>query len=267
MAVAGAVTIVAALSLLTVSALSVLDGDDDDRQTVGIGPEVPGTDDDERSTTTVRRRATTTTSEPEVLGEVTSRDPDPTAPPTTAAPGPPPGPTPAGPVASPAPATTTPRATAPPTTVSCRNSTDPACGTFRWDPEPADAPVPVEVVSAPPAEARVGDTITLALDYVERAGAEAVGACGGWTVRGPGFSDATTCEAVAHSCARYGPHDPPVARDDRVRVTRTLTFDEPGTYRIQAEGTTATHLSDGCASPYLASWSVDTYTVTVVGRG
>jgi len=264
MAVGGAVTIVAALSLLTVSALSLLEGDDDRTTTVGLGPELDDAEGSTTPTTRVRRPSTTTsTSEPEVLGEVTTRDPDPTATSTTVAPAPGPASATSRPSPTPPPATTAPPSTAPPTTV-CRNSTDPACGTFRWDPEPAPAEVEVQVVSAPPEQAVVGEPLTFTLEYVERAGADAVGACGAWTVRGPGISDATTCEAVAHSCSRYGPHDPPPASAHRVTVTRTVTFDEPGTYRVSAEGFTATHLADGCASPYLGSWDVPASTVTVV---
>jgi len=262
----GAVAIVAAVALLTITVLGALDGDDD-RQTVGLGPTDPSTTTTTDRPTTTRRSTTTTSGDPEVLGETTEREPDGATTGTNGTTGPAPttvdaAPRP-GPAAAPT-ATVAPPPPASPTTTTCRGSTDPACGPLVWDPDPGAYEVEVDVVEAPPTQAVVGESVTVTLDYVERAGSAATGACEGWTVRGPGISDATTCEAVAHSCARYGTHEPPPPSTDRVRVTRTITFDAPGTYRIQAEGFTATHLPDGCANPYLESWAVPAVTVTVV---
>jgi hypothetical protein len=267
MTVVGAVTIVAALSLLTVSALSAFDRDD--RETVGLGIEESGDD----GTAPIRPRprpttSTTTTTTPaeapEVLGDVTTREGEGPAPTTTAAADPtpsatgapvPPAPAPTSAPTPPATAapTTAPPPTAPPTTV-CRNSTDPGCGEFRWDPEPDAGAVEVEVVSVP-RRAVVGQPTTFAVDVIERAGADAIGACASWATDDPGVPSVSTCEAVNHSCDRYGPHDPPAARSDRVRVSRTISFTAPGEYRVTVGGHTATHLADGCASPYLDSWS------------
>lgn len=264
----GAVLIVGALSLLTITAIDTFAGDDgDDSFTVGLGVEQPPDDDGDgdgdepaapRATTTTTQPAVTTTTtagEAEVLGDVTSREPgveDADDPPASATPPPTPE------VTSPPP--TSPPPPAPPTTV-CQDSGDPACGTFRWEPQPADDEVEVEEVSVP-LRAEVGQEVTLAVDVVERAGAEAIGACASWTVDDPGVPNVSTCEAVNHSCDRYGPHQPPPPADDRVPVARTVTFTEPGEREIQVGGHTATHLPDGCANPYLSSWS-RTYVIVV----
>ena len=273
MAVVGAVAIVAALSLLTVSAISLLDSDDGGRQTVGLGPELPGDDEPDRTTTTRRRSTTSTTttstSAPEVLGEVTTRDPGATTSTTAAAPaggGPRPATRPtATPVApGPGPTTTAPPSTAPPTTV-CRNSTDPSCGPFRWDPEPTGYDVEVRVVTVP-LRVTVGEEVTFAVDVVERAGPDALGACAGWTVRHPDIVNTSTCEVANHSCARTGPHDQPAPSEHLVPVTRTVTFPTAGEFEVEVSGHTATHLADGCASPWFDGF-IRTYQVEVVEPG
>lgn len=254
----GAMVIVAGLALMTTAVLGALD-DDDTRQTVGIGE----VGDDATTTTTdrepsIRRSTTTTAAEPEVLAETTERDPGaspstttPAAPTTTLAPRPP--------AATP---TTAPAPPASPTTTICRDSADPACGPLVWDPAPGPYDVDVEEVSVP-RRATVGEEVTFEVDYVERAGADAIGACASWAARtDPGVPNVSTCEAVNHSCDRYGPHQPPPASDDRVRVARTVTFTTPGEHEVTVGGHTATHLPDGCANPYLASWS-RTYVVEV----
>lgn len=265
MTVFGAVLIVAALSLLTITVIDTFDGGDDDAVAVGLGvEEPPATDEDDaddesdddgevRRTTTTTRPSATTTSEPEVLGDVTTRDDEP-APTTTAAP------RPTGPSSPPATVgTTLPPSTT--TTTTCQDSRDPACGPLRWEPEPAPYEVQVEEVSVP-LRAVVGEELTLRVDVVERAGADAIGACASWAVDDPGVPNVSTCEAVNHSCDRYGPHQPPAPRTDRVPVTRTFSFTEPGEREVTVSGHTATHLADGCANPYLASFS-RTYVIVV----
>lgn len=253
---AGAVCIVAAVALLTVAAIGFLDGGDDQRAT-GVEADRPTP-----TTTEARaRRTTTTTADLDVLGDVTEREPGSTT--TTAAPGPAPTPAPALPTPPPTTAPAPPPAA--PTTTTCRNSTDPACGPLVWDPAPGPYEVEVEEVSVP-LRAVVGEAVTFAVDHVERAGPDAIGACATWTVDDPGVPNVSTCEAVNHSCARFGPHDPPPPSTERVRVQRTVTFTSPGTYQVQVGGHTATHLADGCANPHLASWS-RTYEVVVEDPG
>lgn len=269
-----AVVVVAGLSLLTVTAMDSLTGDPD--ETVGLGVVDTTTTTEARSstrrtTTTTTRPATTTTREvPEVLGEVTEREPDgpvptpasepaPPAPaPTTGSPaaGPSPSPSPApapSPAPSPAPTTST--------TVVCRNSDSPSCGPHRWDPEPDQEPVEVREVSVP-TRVQAGQLVTFAVDWFERAAPGATGACASWSVRAPGIENVSSCEEVAHSCDRYGPHDPPPPAAHAVRLARSVTFPDPGTYTVTVGGNTATHLDDGCGSPYVTSWS-RSYTVVV----
>jgi hypothetical protein len=113
-----------------------------------------------------------------------------------------------------------------------------------------------------PDRVQVGEPVTFAVDWEERAGSDAVGACATWSILAPGVESVSACEAIAHRCGRYGPHDPPPPSSHAVRLARTVTFAEPGTYTVTGGGNTATHLADGCASPYLNSWSRSS-TVTV----
>jgi hypothetical protein len=123
----------------------------------------------------------------------------------------------------------------------------------------------VEEISVPRLGIVVGEEVTFAVDYTELAGAEAVGACASWafpTDAGVPELD-SGCDSIENrSCLRYGPHAPPPASADRVRVFRTMSFTEPGVHTVTISGHTATHLADGCANPYLASWS-RTYTIEV----
>jgi len=277
-AVAGAIGIVAAVALATVVVIGALSGGDGDQRTIGIGLDDPGETDGTTDDTVSRRPRTTSTTTtprrlpaPDVLGDVIARDPDTTvpgsvdptrpvgaAPTSTGTPSPAPAP---GPAAGPTPTTAPPAPTTTAPQPACRNSDDPACGPLAWDPAPDAYEVEVVEVSVP-LRTSVGREVTFAVDYVERAGADAVGACASWTIDAPGVPNVSTCEAVNHSCARYGPHDPPAALDDRLRVSRTITFDQPGRFEVTVGGHTATHLADGCANPHLASWS-RTYVVVV----
>lgn len=249
--VVAAVGVVAALSLLTVTMMSSFGSDDDDRAFV---------DADASSTTTteasrrVAPRPTTTTTRPgpEVLGETIERDPD-----AAEATSDPVGTTTPTPTAVPAPtATTEPNATAPtpttapaaPPTTVCRNSTDPACGEFSWSPQPPPYEVEVYAVSTPVAAA-AGEPVTFAIDYVDPAGLDALGACINWSAPSAEV-DVSSCEVIATSCERTGPHDPPAPSQERIRVEHTFTFERPGTYEVTVGGNVATHLADECPSPY-----------------
>lgn len=249
-----AVTVVATLSLLTVTVLSSL-GDDGSTTLDVDGGEVARPTTTITSTTTSSRPRTTTTSAPEVLGDVIERPAEAAAATTsvpTSAPAPPPPSTPATTAAPPT------------TTTTCRNSFDPACGPLVWDPQPG--PYEVEVYAREvPATAVVGEPVTLAVEYVEPAGGTAVGACAWWTVEDPGVVNTSSCEEVAHACDRHGPHDPPLPSRDRVPVEREVTFTTPGEHTVRVSGHTATHLPDGCANPYLNSIQ-RTYTVVVSER-
>ncbi|MCO8126533.1 hypothetical protein NHL50_04880 [Acidimicrobiia bacterium EGI L10123] len=261
--VVAAVAVVAALSLLTVTVMSNIGGDDE-RSFVDV--------DGSTSTTEATRRVpprptTTTTSEaPEVLGETTERDPDVDAdadadpdadtPVTTAAPAPA-APAPATPTPTPAPTapptTSAPAPTAPPTTV-CRNSTDPSCGDFSWDPQPGDYDVEVYAVSTP-VTATAGEPVTFAVDYIDPAGPDAEGACLNWFVTDPAVVNTSSCEVLATACDRTGPHDPPAPSRERISLQRTIVFETPGEHEVTIGGNIATHLADGCESPYTNSFS------------
>lgn len=253
-----AVAAVAALSLLTVTAMTSF-GDDDDRAFVGAESTTTTTEGTARRP--APRHTPTTTAVPEVLGETTERDPDaqgePTAPPaapapsTTVAPAPAPD-TASPPVPSPAPV---------PTTTSCRNSTDPACGDFSWDPQPGPYDVEVYAVSTPVA-AVAGEPVTFAVDYVDPAGAEAQGTCLNWWVSDPTVINTSSCEVIATACARTGAHDPPAPSQERIPLERTITFETPGEHEVRIEGNIATHLADGCESPYRNTFT-RTFTIVV----
>ena len=261
--VVAAVAVVAALSLVTVTVMSSFGDDSDDRAFVDSDSSTTSTEATTRRTPP-RPTTTTTRPEPEVLGETTDREPGTDAAPSVAptpgtsaapAPSPAPGPAPApapAPAPSPAPRPApdpapAPPPTSPPTT-TCRNSTDPSCGEFRWDPQPESRPVEVFTVSAP-GGASVGEPVTFAVDYVDPAGPDADGACLNWW-NSEDAIETSSCQVVATSCDRTGPHDPPARRTERIRRSYTVTFDTPGEHVVRIEGNIATHLPDGCESPY-----------------
>lgn len=280
-----AVAVVAALSLLTVTVMSGLGGGGDESAFVHVDADV---DDSTSATEAPRRRAprptstttTTTTSAPEVLGDTVEREPDgeapaagtstaapdpdgirqiprPTSPRTPTPPAPAPAPRPPARVTSP---TTTTQPPAPPTTV-CRNSTNPACGKHTWSPAPGTAEVEVVEVEIPTA-VQVGVPVTFAIDYVDPAGPDALGACINWSAP-DAVTNISHCTAIKTDCARYGPHDPPARRDALIPVESEFVFDTPGTYEVTVGGNLATHLADGCTSPYQTTMDTRTFTITV----
>lgn len=258
--VVSAVAVVAALSLLTVTIMGSV-GTEDERAFVDA-------DGSTTTTTAATRRVaprptTTTTAAPEVLGETTERDADDVAGSDAPAPTTSPAPAPPSPTAAPAPAPTPAPTTtaAPPTTASCRNSTDPACGEFSWDPQPGPYEVEVYAVSTPIA-ATAGEPVTFAVDHVDPAGPDAQGACLNWWVSDPAVVNTSSCEVIATSCARTGPHDPPEPSRERIPLERTITFETPGEHEVRIEGNIGTHLADGCESPYRNSFT-RTFTITV----
>lgn len=147
------------------------------------------------------------------------------------------------------------------TVPACRNSTDPACGEFSWDPQPGPYEVEVYAVSTPIA-AEAGEPVTFAVDYVDPAGPDAQGACLNWWVSDPAVVNTSSCEVIATSCARTGPHDPPEPSRERIPLERTITFETPGEHEVRIEGNIATHLADGCESPYRNTFT-RTFTITV----
>jgi len=282
--VIAAVLVVAALSLLTVTVMSGFGPEDDDvalLDTEGYEPSTSTTSTTVRSTTTTTRprRSTTTvaprpstTEAPQVLGAVTQRvpgssssidGPAPATSTTTGAfrPSPAPAPAPAPTTSPPPPTTSAPTTT---TTVVCWNSTDPACGPLSWEPDPGPYDVKAYALYVP-SSAYVGERVVFAVNRVERAGADALGACTTWQVSDPGVVSTSSCEEVERSCGRYGPHAPPAASRDEVTHSHAVTFTTPGEHTVRVSGNTATQLADGCASPYLESWS-RTYTVIVRER-
>ena len=271
--VVAAVAVVAALSLVTVTVMSSFGDDGDDRAFVDADSSTTTTTEATTRRTAPRPTTTTTRPAPEVLGETTERQPgtDPVPAPgapsggqpgPTPAPAPGPGPAPA-PAVQPGPAPTQPPAptpTSPPTTV-CRNSTNPSCGELRWDPQPGPYSVEVFTVSAP-GGATVGEPVTFAVDYIDPAGPAANGACLNWRVSDPGVVNTSSCNAVPTSCERTGPHDPPRRSRDRIALEHTIVFQTPGEHVVRIEGNIATHLPDGCESPYRNTFT-RTFTIVV----
>lgn len=264
--VVAAVAVVAALSLLTVTAMSSFGADDDDDRAF-VDADASSTTTTEASRRIAPRPTTTTTRpEPEVLGETVQRDPDSSS--TTSAPGSTTSPTPTTAPAAPAPSaaprppapTPTTAPAAPPTTV-CRNSTDPGCGELSWSPQPEPYEVEVYAVSTPVAAA-AGEPVTFAIDYVDPSGVDALGACINWSAPDAEV-DVSSCEEIATACERTGPHDPPAPSQERIRVERTFTFEQPGTYEVTVGGNVATHLADECPSPYRNTMERRTFLIEV----
>lgn len=205
-----------------------------------------------------RERLTPTSAVPTTMPVV---PPTPAVPTTViAAPaGDPEGPGPASTTSATPPRGTTPTVTAPPPPPGrvCRNSTDPVCGTFRFDPVPANAPL-VLSATARTATVRVGDEIVVDVTWSDAdAGLFVTGA--DWGQDG-GVGVPFFCSRVEQ---RYGPWDPPPPAGGSGTYTAVHTYDAPGTYTPSFSALTARTSSPDCRDPYRSEASTGvTITVT-----
>jgi hypothetical protein len=210
------------LVVLAVPALALLpDGDGDQQLTVAADDEEPSTSTSEAPRTTVSTTTSTT-----VATETTIV----VAPPETAT-------TTLGTRPTSAPTTTVPR-------LVCRNSTDPACGAFRWDPQPANAPMNASFASAP-SQAVVGEAVTFVVDWTD---ADANAIDGYFSPDGVGLG------APCQYPQGYGPWTPPAAAPGAGSWTYTHTFTAPGDYVVAVSLWTG----DVCGNPYASDWHQQT---------
>jgi hypothetical protein len=159
-----------------------------------------------------------------------------------------------------APGTAAPVSTAPPATTTtvapCRSSRDPACGPLRYEPEPANAPMSVEVRFRPE-RPRPGEEVTFTV-RVGDDGPATAGSCINTQTFGEAGEDVSLCTA---SCAapepRYGSWEPPPPENVEFEETFTHTYGEAGTYTA----TFAYNQGSDCSfSPYRSTGEA---TVTV----
>ncbi len=119
-----------------------------------------------------------------------------------------------------------------PTTAVCRNSYDQACGPFRWDPQPANRPMDVEVSSSPQ-EAKVGQEVAFTV-RVRDDGPVYAGSCG----NGQSYGDGTHSTRCSFACAgplKYGPWDPPPPKNSSFTETFRHTYEGPGAFTAEFE--------------------------------
>jgi hypothetical protein len=128
--------------------------------------------------------------------------------------------------------TTSTTAVAAPTTATsmCRNSHDPACGPFRWDPQPVNDPMAVEVrvLTARPKVGQIVEFRLVATDdgRIER------------DCVGTSFGDDKEpfCAGSSASCVagpgQYGPWTPPEKHLERFEKVFSHTYDKAGTYAV-----------------------------------
>lgn len=150
--------------------------------------------------------------------------------------------------------------TAPPTTASpnCSNSFDSRCGPFRWDPEPDNQPLVVEisVITGTP---KVGEPVqfrSIADDPDMQIDDYCVGMLFGDNKDPYCIESSPSCPV---SPTAYGTWTPPTKNPDRVERVISHTYDAPGTYTASF---TFRSVNTSCASPNNPYYSVGTGTVT-----
>jgi hypothetical protein len=117
------------------------------------------------------------------------------------------------------------------TTVSCRNSRDSSCGQFRWDPEPSNEPlrVQVTVLTASP---RAGEPVQFRLvvdddDKIDSTCRSENYGDGG----GGDCSQMLSCPQES-SQPEYGPWTPPSPQPDHYETVVSHIYGSPGTYDV-----------------------------------
>jgi hypothetical protein len=128
------------------------------------------------------------------------------------------------------------------TATQCRNSHDPACGPFRWDPEPSNEPMNVQVTVLTP-KPRVGQTVEFHVVATDdgRIDPDCVGAVFG--------DDTPVCVGSNAMCptgpGAYGPWTPPEKPNDRFEKVFSHVYDKPGTFAVSF----IVRGYEGCQSP------------------
>lgn len=130
------------------------------------------------------------------------------------------------------------------TTIPCLNDFDARCGPLRWTSPPARNGAVTVVVTTEPAQPIAGEPFVITMVATDP-DATPVNI---WFYAHPDseppspvFDAEIVCDTTYTADQGYGPWDPPMPRGGSLSSSRSYTFDEPGTYRV-----------DGCSRTY--SW-------------
>ena len=132
------------------------------------------------------------------------------------------------------------------TTAPCRNSHEPRCGEFRYDPEPVNQPMSVEVTHRPPAP-KAGEEVIFTV-RVSDDGPAAPG-CVNYQHYGEPEEEYSYCTAgcIEDRPRRYGPWDPPPPENSAFTEEFRHVYRRPASYTA----TFAYNAGDDChGSPY-----------------
>ncbi|MGH9226250.1 MAG: hypothetical protein ACRD2W_21235, partial [Acidimicrobiales bacterium] len=111
---------------------------------------------------------------------------------------------------------------------TCRNSYNASCGPFRWDPEPPEVPIDVQV-TVEPASPRVGEAVAFMVTTRSAAGRVRQVSVATGDGGSPRADTGRSC-AMPGSPTRYGPWDLPAPVPDEYTSRYPWTYQAAGTY-------------------------------------
>jgi hypothetical protein len=139
----------------------------------------------------------------------------------------------------------------------CHNSYDDRCGPFRWDPQPDNEPLTVQVTTTTPT-ARAGEPVTFHV-VVDDPDHRIDRGCDDEDFGEDGRSCAPSCSLPPQP---HGQWSPPPKQPDHYETDTTHVYAAPGTYRVRIAYTSG--VCDGADNPY-GSQGTGTATVTITG--
>ncbi|HVW33042.1 MAG TPA: hypothetical protein VHL53_10925 [Acidimicrobiia bacterium] len=137
----------------------------------------------------------------------------------------------------------------------CHDSYDKRCGPFRWDPQPENGPLTVQI-SGPPVAVKAGQPVTFHV-VVDDPDHSIDRECDHEDYGDEGHDCTPGCEAWP---IPYGPWSPPLTQPDHYERDLTHTYAKPGTYAVSVAFSSG--MCDPPINPY-GSYGAATTTVTV----